>query len=205
MRDIHRNMRSCGERTNRRPPRGPARGTGSPGARRIGYTRHPPARVAQLDRALASGAKGRRFESCRAYHYPDVRTRCFLWKRRVRNVSNGATRNGCPVCVSEDFSQRALDGSRKGRSVRGPEVRLRLDLDLLHGRHADDPFDIGPLNKNCGDDIEGTWMIHVISVQPGQDLALCFRESFFNCGILSAVRSAVPILQILFVFLNDLR
>ena len=32
--------------------------------------RHAP--VAQLDRALASGAKGRRFESCRARHPPSL-------------------------------------------------------------------------------------------------------------------------------------
>ena len=30
--------------------------------------------VAQLDRALASGAKGRRFESFRAYHTPEEKS-----------------------------------------------------------------------------------------------------------------------------------
>ena len=30
--------------------------------------KHPHAPVAQLDRAFACGAKGRRFESCRVYH-----------------------------------------------------------------------------------------------------------------------------------------
>src|SRR5215211_548060 len=33
------------------------------------HYRRPNAPVAQLDRALASGAKGRRFESCRAHHF----------------------------------------------------------------------------------------------------------------------------------------
>jgi len=50
----------------------------------------PYAPVAQLDRALASGAKGRRFESCRARHPPPVKSqdtgdssRSLLWAKHL--------------------------------------------------------------------------------------------------------------------------
>src|SRR5690606_185385 len=70
--------------------RGPRpRAAAGPGAARaVATTRHPPAilagasrhaaparaPVAQSDRAFASGAKGRRFESCRAHHPPSTNT-----------------------------------------------------------------------------------------------------------------------------------
>ncbi len=35
--------------------------------------------VAQLDRALASGAKGRRFDSCRAHSFPNQELQAEVW------------------------------------------------------------------------------------------------------------------------------
>ena len=49
-----------------------------------------PAPVAQLDRVLASEAKGHRFESCRARQFT-------AWSRRFRELVHGAFRSAAPV------------------------------------------------------------------------------------------------------------
>ena len=41
------------------------------------YSARPFARLAQLDRASASGAEGHRFESCAAYHFPSIIEKTF--------------------------------------------------------------------------------------------------------------------------------
>ena len=70
--------------------------------------------VAQMDRAFASGAKGRRFESCQAYHSPQNNSSSRKFEIEISNPASGHPNLGAI----------GLMGIRKYFQIESMEVKL---------------------------------------------------------------------------------
>lgn len=154
------------------------------------------ARVAQLDRALASGAKGRRFDSCRAHAGPLAKTLAeiaidagLVNKADAARAGRLAQTKGLPLIVVlvRDLSvdEVSLVAAMR-KQMRVPLLdpsTVRVDPDALRELPKDVCVRLHVLPVTIGTDAAGARVLRVALADPTDTAAIAELEQITACEI----------------------
>lgn len=154
------------------------------------------ARVAQLDRALASGAKGRRFDSCRAHAGPLAKTLAeiaidagLVNKADAARAGRLAQTKGLPLIVVlvrdlsvDELSLVAAMRKQMRVSLLDPST-VRVDPDALRELPKDVCVRLHVLPITIGTDAAGARVLRVALADPTDTAAIAELEQITSCEI----------------------